>query len=306
MTTRTHSLAGVAIPLGVAILLGLLLACGERGVVGEMHHAFDKGDYAEVIALGRHALRADSSQAGVHLYYGMALVANGRLHEGFEALERAARLDASTARTAAEFLAEQGNTGALDVSAARKLAKAAELDSTVDLGPKRFAVGDVYYSERRYAEAAAAYRVAVRSYPDTAACENALARLSECYANLGRPAEARRTMESLVKRYPRGEYAREAQVRLDDITYAEAQKALDDGEFQKAAETAEELVNRTSNRSLQQKGRFVLGEAYERMGETGKAYAAYREVIENDRGDSGNVVERARARIEALQEAGLH
>jgi outer membrane protein assembly factor BamD (BamD/ComL family) len=109
-----------------------------------------------------------------------------------------------------------------------------------------------------------------------------------------------------VKRYPRGSYAREAWVRLDDVSYAEAEKALDAGELEKAAEIAGDLVERTKNRSLQQKGRFVLGETYERMGESGRAFATYREIIENDRGDSGNVVERARQRIEALQEAGLN
>ena len=95
-------------------------------------------------------------------------------------------------------------------------------------------------------------------------------------------------------------------MRLDDITYGEAQKALERGDLPRAAELADQLVGRTQNRSLQQKGRFVLGEAYERMGETGRAYAAYREIIESDRGDSGGVVERARERIEALQGAGRH
>lgn len=294
-----------AIPIAVALLLGGLSACGERGVVGEMHRAFDRGDYDEVVALGRHALRSDSSQAGVHLYYGMALVARGRLHEGFVAIDRAVKLSPEEAETASEFLAELGNSGPLDASAARTLAKAAELDSALDLGKKRFAVADVYFTERRYLEAAHVYDDAVQLYPDTAACENALANLAECYALLDRPSDARETMETLVKRYPRGSYAREAWVRLDDISYAEAQKALDNGYLDQAAEIAEKLVSRTKNRSLQQKGRFVLGEAYERMGESGRAYTAYREIIENDRGDSGNMVEKARSRIEALQAAGL-
>lgn len=293
-------------PLGVALFAAGFSACGERGVVGEMHRAFDKGDYAEVVALGRHALRSDSSDAGVQLYYGMALVASGRLHEGFGAIDVAARLSPSTAETAAEFLWESADSGRLDVTAARTLAKAAELDPSLDLGKKRFAVGDVYFTERRYQDAARLYEEAVHAYPDTAACENALARLGECYTFLDRPDEARRTMETLVKRYPRGDVAREAWVRLDDITYAEAQKALDAGQYARAADVASQLVARTKNRLLQQKGRFVLGEAYERLGETGLAYAAYREIIESDRGDSGGVVERARARLEAMQGAGLN
>lgn len=293
-------------PLGVALFAGGLSACGERGVVGEMHRAFDKRDYAEVVALGRHALRSDSSNAGVQLYYGMALVARGRLHEGFGAIDVAAELSPSTASTAAEFLWELADSGQFDATAARTLAKASELDPSLDPGKKRFAIGDVYFSERRYEDAARLYEEAVRAYPDTAACENALARLGECYTFLDKPDEARRTMEALVKRYPRGDYAREAWVRLDDITYTEAQKALEAGEFERAVEVANQLVARTKNRTLQQKGRLVLGEAYERLGETALAYAAYREIIESDRGDSGGVVERARARLEAMQGAGLN
>ena len=294
-----------AAPWLLLVLVAGVLACGERGVVGEMHRAFDKGDYEEVIALGRHTLRSDSTLADVQLYYGMALVARGRLHEGFAALERAALLKPETAKTSAEFLAEQGRNGPIDVSSARKLAKAAELDTSLDLGKRRFAVADVYLTERRFDEAARMYEEAVRLYPDTSACEMALANLTECYANMGRPEDARETMETLVKRYPRGSFARDAWVRLDDITYAEAKAALDAGNLDKAVQVAGGLVSRSKNRSLQQKGRFVLGEAYERMGESGLAYAAYREIIENDRGDSGNVVERARSRIEALQAAGL-
>jgi hypothetical protein len=64
-------------------------------------------------------------------------------------------------------------------------------------------------------------------------------------------------------------------------------------------------VGKTDNRSLQQKARFLLGQAYEGKGDVAAAYEAYREVIRNDRGDSGQIVERARARIEAIQEAGL-
>lgn len=293
-------------PLAIALVLGSVLACGERGVVGEMHRAFDKKDYAEVVALGRHALRSDSTIAGVQLYYGMALVARGRVHEGFGAIDAAVKLSPSTAAPAAAFLWELADSGRLDATAARKLAKASELDASLNLEKKRFAIGDVYFSERRYVDAAAMYEEAVRLYPDTAACENAFARLGECYTFLDRPAEARRTMETLVKRYPRGDYAREAWVRLDDITYAEAEKALEAGDYHRAAEVADKLVGRTKNRSLQQKGRFVLGEAYEGLGETGRAFAAYREIIQSDRGDSGGVVERARARIEALQGAGLN
>jgi tetratricopeptide (TPR) repeat protein len=291
--------------MGLALAAGVVSwACTERGPSGSMRRAFEKGDYAEAIALGRHALRSDTTDARVYLYYGMALVARDRLYEGFAAIDEAVERDPDTAKIASEFLWSEAT--ALDATAARRVAKASELTPSLDLGPRRFAVADVYYTERRYEDAAKLYAEATKAYPDSAACERALARLAECYVVMGKPGDSRRTMETLVARYPRGEQAREAWVRLDDLSYADAQAALDRGDFARAAEVAKELVDRTKNRSLQQKGRFVLGSAYEGLGDAANAYAAYRDIIQNDRGDSGGVVQRARGRIEALQGAGLH
>ncbi len=142
-------------------------------------------------------------------------------------------------------------------------------------------------------------------FPDAPECETAYARLSQCWAALGDDEKAREAMETLVKRYPRSQLAEGAAANLNDIMYQDAQRRFDAGEFDEAIRLAGELVGKADNRSLQQKGRFLLGQAYEGKGDRAAAYEAYRELIRNDRGDSGQIVERARSRIEALQEAGL-
>jgi TolA-binding protein len=233
-------------------------------------------------------------------------VAVGRDPEGFGEIDAAVSADESLKKDAAaelEKLSTREGVSAND--RARRLRKAHELDSAIELGERRFQVASTYYDDRDFARAAAMYEEAVTRYTASPACETAYARLSECYRALGDEEKSRAAMETLVERYPKGRGATGAAANLSDILYQDAQKHFDAGEYDEAIAKATELVSKAENRSLQQKGRFLLGQAYEAKGDRDAAYEAYRELIRNDRGDSGQIVERARARIEALQEAGL-
>ncbi|HEX6791668.1 MAG TPA: tetratricopeptide repeat protein [Candidatus Krumholzibacteria bacterium] len=271
-----------------------------------MRHAFEKGDFAETVTLGRHAIRNGKASPDVHFYYGAALVAVGRDPEGFAEVDSAVAADADLAKKAAVVLGELAQREGLAVlDRARRLRKAFELDHTVDLGRDRFAVAATYYEDRDYEHAAAIYSDAVSKFPDAPECEVAYARLSESYRALGDEEKSRAAMETLVKRFPASGEARGAAANLNDIMYQEAQTHYNAGEYDQAITIAGELVSKADNRSLQQKARFLLGQSYEAKGDRAAAYEAYREVIRNDRGDSGQIVERARSRIEVLQEAGL-
>lgn len=298
------------LPARDALLLiavaGLFAHCGGGGPAGEMRRAFEKGDYAEVVTLGRHARKTGDDAADIHYYYGLALVALGRDHEGFAEITTAVEGDAGLKAGAAEFLrAAAARDGVSRADAAHRRAFSWELDPAADLGPHRFEVADHYFGARDCRTAAALYEEAVKAYPDTSACEDAFARLAECWTELGEPEKARAAMETLVKRYPKGRHAGTIASRLDDIAYAEARQHLTAGEYAEAIEIARDLVGRSANRLLQQKTRFLLGEAYEASGDRAAAYNEYRELIRADRGDSGRLVEQARSRIEALQSEGL-
>lgn len=291
--------------IGFTAVLLAAAGCGRDGDVREIRSAFEKGDYSEVVGLCRHALRGDDDRAIIRYYHGAGLVGMGRDHEGFAEFDRAVAEDEDLRADAAKFLWEQALLKPGTDVAARRMRRASQFDPSIDLGRYRFAVADVCMAERDYADAARLYEEAVTAYPDSSACEDAYARLAECWAELKEPEKARAAMETLVRKYPRGSLAGRAGARLDDISLDQAQAAYDAGDYAKSAELARALVEATANRSLQQKARFLLGESYEAAGDVAGAYAAYSEIIRSDRGDSGRVVERARARIEALQEAGL-
>jgi len=271
-----------------------------------MRRAFERGDYHEVVTLGRHAEKRGEADADVHYYYGLALIALGRDHEGLGEIERAVADDSELKVDAATAIRElAARDGVSRADAARRLGAAWELDPSTDLGRERFAVADHFFAAREFRAAATLYEEAVRAYPDTSACEAACARLVECWGELGDTDRARAAMEILVSRYPGGPHAAGIASRLDDLAFTDARGHFDAGEYQQALEVARELVARSENRLLQQKARYLLGETYEAMEDRAAAYDAYRELIRADRGDSGRLVEQARARIEALQEAGL-
>jgi len=297
---RARSSRGLVNLLSVLVLLS---GCGD-GATRDIERAAKQGDYGEVVALSRHALRSDD-RAVLRYYYGIGLVGMGRDLEGFAELDRAVAEDGKYARRGAEFLWEQALKKPGTPAAAHRMRKASQLDPSIDLGRYRFAVADVCLGERSYSDAARLYEEAIAAYPDSSACEAAYARLAECWAELNEPEKAKEAMEALVQKYPRGSLAGRAEARLDDLSFDQAQEAFDAADYEKAIEMAKQIVESTANRSLQQKARYLLGESFEAMGDAAGAYGAYRDIIRSDRGDSGRVVERARARIEALQEAGL-
>lgn len=290
----------------LAILLLSALGCGTRGPVADIRHAYEKGDYSEAVTLARHAIRSGKVSADVHYYYGMALIARGRDSEGFAEVDTAVAANPGLKQGAAEALRDfSAREGVGREESARRLRKAHELDESVDLERRRFSVADTYFQDRDFQRAALLYEEAVTKYSDAPECERAYARLSECYHALGDEEKARAAMETLVKRYPRGGAGQGAAANLNEMIYQDAQHRLDAGEFDEAITAARDVVAKADNRSLQQKARFLLGQAYEGKGDRAAAYEAYRDVIRNDRGDSGQIVERARDRVEALQEAGI-
>jgi tetratricopeptide (TPR) repeat protein len=190
--------------------------------------------------------------------------------------------------------------------AARRLQKAVEYDPTLELGPYLFLVADVYFEDKNFGRAAPLYRSALEAHPDTSIAETASFNMAISYDEMGWHSQAREAYEELLDRFPRGEFRSDAAWRLSNLLYEEAEKQHVLGNYEETVETLGALVERTTNRGLLQKTHFLLGETYEAMGELKAAHREYREVIEVDRGASGRIVERAREKIAALQEAGLY
>jgi tetratricopeptide (TPR) repeat protein len=300
------------IPLTAAVLIAALVAAGcskEKRAVAEIRHSYEAHEYEETVALCRHATRLGMETPDVDYYHGASLVALGRDFEGFRKLQEAAQGDPSLSREIGPLLYEMGEKSFRDGSrtkAAKRMRTGVEIDPSLELGSYVYLVADEYYEEKDYETAAAMYARAVESFPDTTAAEEAYFNMAAAYLEIGSPSRARESLDRLLELYPRGTLAKHARWRLVNILYEEGEKNYLLGNYDEVIEVIGELLSRTRNPGIVQKSRFLLGETYEALGEFDRAYAQYKEIIEEDRGASGRIVERARGKIAALREAGLY
>jgi anti-sigma factor RsiW len=68
--------------------------------------------------------------------------------------------------------------------------------------------------EGRHADAISAYQIVSRDFPSTPQAESALFAVAQLESEHDRPAEARATLQSYLRRYPNGRFAKEAADRL--------------------------------------------------------------------------------------------
>jgi tetratricopeptide (TPR) repeat protein len=302
--------AARAAAIAACILVVLFAGCSKKSkALDEIEEAYQRADYEETMALCKYAIRRQWDTAPVYFYYGAALVSLGRDYEGFNRLEEGISKDLSLAGRSGQFLYQ---TALDDVSrgdrktAARRMQKAVEYDPSIDLGPYRFLVADVYFEQKNYGRAAPIYRDAIAAYPDTSILETAYFNMATSYDEMDWNAQAREAYEELLNLFPRGEYRSESEWRLANLMYENAEKQHVLGNYEDAVGTLTSLIEQTDNRGMLQKSYFLLGETYEAMEDYRSAYQSYREVIAVDRGASGRIVERAREKIAALQEAGFN
>ncbi len=79
-------------------------------------------------------------------------------------------------------------------------------------------LGNAYYGLRQYKDAIASFKSLVEQSPDHARAPEALLSIASCQSELKDNEGARRTLESLIKRYPKAEAATAANDRLQSLS----------------------------------------------------------------------------------------
>jgi tetratricopeptide (TPR) repeat protein len=293
----------------VAVWLLSGVGCTKRSqTLASIRENYRKQDYEEAIVQCEYALRKDIRDGEVYYYYGLSLLALDRDYESFGHLRTAVTLDRELTGKASQELVTRGRESLErrdPGSAADRFKVAVELDPTVRLGVLEYLVADAYYQDKDFARAASLYRSAVATRGDTTAAEGAYFNLAACYVAMSDSARAVEVLEQQLELFPRGPLAGRASWKLVNLLYEHAQSEFARGNYDIVVEETTTLLKRTTNKSLVQKARFLLGEAYERMGEYQSAYEQYRAIIDEDRGASGRIVERARDKINAFRDSGL-
>ncbi|MEJ2722026.1 MAG: tetratricopeptide repeat protein [bacterium] len=253
-------------------------------------------------------MRNDIVDADVYYYYGLSLLAVDRDYESIDRFSKAVGMDSSLAGPVAEHLetaaVESFRTGRRKQAGVRLMA-AADFAPDADFGVYSYALADAYFAQKEYPEAARFYEAALAQRPDTSTAETACFNLAESYLALGDSAAAVTQLERQLADFPRGELATQAEWNLVNLLCDRARSELERGNYEAVQEIVSGLLERTDNISVIQRARFILGESYEGAGDYGNAYEQYKAIIKEDRGASGRIVERARARIEAFRDAGV-
>ncbi len=77
-----------------------------------------------------------------------------------------------------------------------------------------FWIGNAQYGKRDYKEAIASFRTLVTAAPDSARAPEALLAIANCQAELKDTKAARKTIDELLKTYPKSEAAQAGRERL--------------------------------------------------------------------------------------------
>ena len=81
----------------------------------------------------------------------------------------------------------------------------------------QFYIGQSYYNQGKYTEAAEAYNLTIRTYPSSDLLPDAYFKMGESYRNLKQVERARIAYSFVVKTYPESAAAAQAQQRLEEV-----------------------------------------------------------------------------------------
>jgi serine/threonine-protein kinase len=173
-----------------AIALDSTLAEAHTSLAHVLLHEW-KWDQSE--AEFRHALDLDPLQAATHHWYALALTSVGKLDQAVAEMKRAEQLDPLSARMGADLgMAYYG---------ARQYDRAiAQEQKTLRMEPgiatAYWIMGMAYEQKKAYADAIAVYQKAISMRPGN---PNYLASLARSNALAGKPAEAQKILDGLLK-----------------------------------------------------------------------------------------------------------
>ena len=299
---------------GILSLAALLLwgscGCERRGSgASAIQREYAKGNYNEAIALGERAVRHPPVGGEVYYTFGMSLLATGRDSEAFKRLEEAVSADSALARDVSAGLVEWARDSigrGMTVRAARLIREAVRADGELRIGPLGYLVADSYFEEKDWQSAGRYYARALAEYPDTIAAEQAYFNLAACQCAAGDSAAAIESLEKELSRFPRGALASQARWSLAEVLYGGARSEFDRGNYAMAADMLSRMPRSDGNVALDLEARFLRGECYERMGDFAEAYAVFKSIADGGGDGSARIAERARAKMKAFHDAGLH
>jgi len=140
------------------------------------------------------------------------------------------------------------------------------------------------------------------SYPDSSGAAEAMLNLGFAYKGAGFNRKAIDTYRLLVLKYPASRFVSTASWNFENLSIEEAKRAIDGNELEIAKNILLSLIDSSGNKLNLVRANFMLGEIFSSQKFIQESIDCYKKVLQLNLGSSGRYTERAKARIEKLEE----
>ncbi len=309
---RIRTMLRISVAMG-AVLAALLAGCGAGGDhPQELQALIDAGRWDEVRARVR--LWRDAGEEGAWLdrAEGLALLQSNADKAAIPLLKRAAAAEPTFGPEVAEALAARAQedlTAGWRERAARRMVEAYRIDPTVELGELADPVADkLYRFEKDYPTAYAIYRrLALEGKGPKAKKQEWTYRYGHCSEVMGLQDQALQIYEQYRQKWPDDRQTmRYVMWRLMRLHMKWAEEAEAEGRLEDALAELQQSMIDDWHIDLQQEARFEAGRLEEERGHLEAARDWYEKILADGSRFGGEIVSKARNRLDALHRLGIH
>ncbi|HMA77349.1 MAG TPA: tetratricopeptide repeat protein [Candidatus Krumholzibacteriaceae bacterium] len=292
--------------LSAVLISLLLLSCGQDSVIEKVEKEYKDKNYKQVVFLVRHHIRRGGRKdPKLLLLAAESLLKLGAESEAEEYFSEIYKGDSARGPEIASILQEKAikymDQGSI-MSGRRFIIQAVSYNPNITFGQYDLEAGKFLMKERKFDKAINFFSRYLGSYADSSGSAEAMLNLGFAYKETGRIGKAIDTFRALIFKYPVSRFVSTARWNYENLSIEQAEKAIKAGEFEEAKNILILMKGSSTNTLNLVRANFMLGDIFAGQNFIGKAIDSYKEVLNLNLGSSGRYSERAKERIEELEE----
>ncbi|MCK4236252.1 MAG: tetratricopeptide repeat protein [Candidatus Krumholzibacteria bacterium] len=290
--------------VAAAVLVGI--SCDGKPVLEEASKEFEAGRYREVIYLVRHHLRRNGERSPELLFLaGRSWMRLGIEVEAEDAFAEVYSADSAWAPMIAEVLKEEALgsfESGLTTRGKRFMLQALNYDSSLDFGRYNAIAGERLLERRDFDGAIRYLSRYLEESCDSAGAAEVMMNLGAALEGKGETKKAIALYRHFKERYPKSRLKTTVRWKLENLLFEMAEELYRKDETEESELVLVDLASSAGSLLVRERANFLLAEFFEDKGDIEKAIHYYTEVVNLNLGSSGRLVERAKERIEKLNE----
>ncbi|MCD6379839.1 tetratricopeptide repeat protein [bacterium] len=292
----------------LAVLMCLIfVSCGQDSIVQRVEKEYKNENFKQVVFLVKH----NFSKGGPRNPHLLFITAESLLLLGIEseAEDYFAEIYSSDSTWAPKIASvlqnraiEYMNKGAV-AGGRRFIIQAVNYNPNITFGEYDLEAGKLLMEKRDFNEAIVFFKQYIDNYPDSSGAAGAMLNLGLAYQEAGFNRKAIDIYRFLVMKYPVSRFVSTASWNYENLSIEEAKRAFEGNELEIAENILLPLTNSSENTLNLVRANFMLGEIFSRQKFVQKSIDCYKKVLRLNLGSSGRYTERAKERIEKLEES---